>query len=106
VTLLCACGRPAKCVVDVSTRDEYQRSPMCHRCLGLASTLKGSTVDVVIDSIPESLSGLVCWCAQKGLRVAWCPTHGTLTNPVTSSETGDKECPRKIKRLRQRRAKG
>ena len=106
MTLLCACGRPAKCVVDVSTRDEYLRYPMCHRCLGMASTLTGSTVDVVIDFIPASLAGLVCWCSQKGLRIAWCPTHGKLTNPVTAPAKTDKECPRKIKRLRQRRAKG
>ena len=112
MTLLCACGRPAVVVADISTMTTYQRMPMCARCLGLARLRAGKLwhlVDVVIDSdmmqMLEGLRGSVCWCTQKGLRVAWCPTHGTLTNPVTSDETCDKKCPRKIKHLRGRRSK-
>ena len=109
MTLLCACGRPATCVVDVSTERAYQRSPLCQRCIDL-SHFGGASVDVVIDpdmmQMLPGLKGSVCWCGPKGLRVAWCPTHGTLTKPVTSSAKSDKECPRQTKRLRQRHPKG
>jgi len=113
VTLLCACGRPAVVVADISTMTTYQRMPMCARCLGQARLRAGKllhSVDVVIDSdmmqMLEGLKGSVCWCGPKGLRVAWCPTHGTLTNPVTSPAKADENCPRKIKHLRQLRSKG
>ena len=113
MTLLCACGRPAVVVADISTMTTYQRTPLCARCLGLARRRAAGkllhSVDVVIDPdmmqmLPD-LKGSVCWCGPKGLRVAWCPTHGTLTNPVASPAKTDKDCPRKIKHLHPRRAK-
>lgn len=76
---LCACGKPATTVCDVTHADGHKsRQLMCGPwCLAAAEV--GSDVDVRVE--PEAFEGAMlarsCWCSMRaaGWVVPFCPEH-------------------------------